>query len=651
MHESPFVDAQLHALQETSLTGAATVTVVVLDQDDALSALTVRSLYEGYAVTRASLAEHGLHGLAEVVRILAERVEIGTGRGRKRGLVAVLEGFAKKHGRGALDVFDSRAREAGLVGEMRRLCRDVIESIAQNTSVARLERWLALERPLDAGTGPAIRLLGPATAKSTLAGLTRVMRVVGARATLVILDHGEALVDLSPARRELATTVLRELIDNSDGIAGATRSSGMTAAKLLVCGYESMLTRKHGLLSHEALATRIATREPNAWPSPHATLAKLTEPPHRAFIPDRAASIDGEARNLRALLRLGQGLPPTEALDELTVGLDEVDRRIDQLFATSANDGSVFAVLSGAYGSGKTHHLLHLEARALASKRPVLRLAVERLDEDMGNPQRHLRRLLEGTIIPVEGSPNVFGCLDRWLSNADARSTLTESLRMLAASDVEVKSHAAACLLDGALNERALVALLSAIDLVERPSSASYRRDAYRRLLLWLELLARVEGCEGPVVIVDEAENLYRKGVSRAERRTALRSLGFYCGGALARACVVLALTPETLESLREEASALLDEIEMQVTSLPQEDIAMLRHRLLRVKPIEVRQLSRDERLLLAERVRALHARVRGDVHDEGWAAWLTAREAESHSPRELVRRCVERLESLTFQR
>lgn len=639
MHESPFVEAQLFALHETALTGAATVTVVVAS----------RALAEGYAVGRASLAEHGLHGLAEVVRVLAERVEIGTGRGRKKGLVAALEGFAKKHGRGALDLFDARAREVGLVGELRRLCRDVVEAIVQNTTVARLEQWLALERPSDVAGSPAIRVLGPATAKSTLAALTRVLRVLGAKATLVVLDHGEALVDLSPARRELATTVLRELIDNSDGIAGATRSSGMSAAKLLICGNESMLTRKHGLLSHEALATRIATREPNAWPTPHATLAKLSESPQRAFSSSPKRT-DVDASHLRGLLRLGQGLPPTEALSELTVGLDEVDRRIDQLFATSANDGSVFAVLRGAYGSGKTHHLLHLEARALASKRPVLRLAVERLDEDMGNPQRHLRRLLEGTLIPVEGTPNVFGCLDRWLSNADARRTLTESLRMLASGEAEVKAHAAGCLLNGALNERALIALLSAIDLVEKPASASYRRDAYRRLLLWLELLGRVEGCEGPVVIVDEAENLYRKGVSRAERRTALRSLGFYCGGALPRACVVLALTPETLESLREEASALLDEIEMQVTSLPQEDIAMLRHRLLRATPIDVRQLTREERLVLAARVHALHARVRGEVQDDGWTAWLAHTEAESHSPRELVRRCVERLESLTFQ-
>ena len=646
MSARTFVDAQLRALHETSLTGMATVTVVVRPKqkpsEDALASLGTRALAEGFAVTRASLAAHGLNGLNEVVRTLAESVEMGRGPGRKFGLVAVLEGFAKTHGKTAVQAFDARAREVGLVGELRRLARGVVEAATKNASVARLEQWFVGERPLDADAGPMLRLLGPATAKSTLAALTRLLRALGARGTLIVLDHGEALVDLSPARRELAMTVLRELVDNADG------RGGMMATKLLVCGAEAMLKRKHGLLEHAALATRITTLEPNAWPAPHATLAVLDADEGMAL---RSVAVVREdaVPQLRALLRVGQGLPPLEALSELTVGLDEVDHRIDQLFATSANDGSVFAVLSGEYGSGKTHHLLHIESRALASKRPVLRLAVERLDEDMGNPQRHLRRLLEGTIIPIEGQPNVFGCLDRWLASEHMRATLTAALRTLSTSDTEVRGHAAQCLDGHLLDERALIGVLSALDLVEKPASANYRRDAYRRLLLWLELLARVEGCEGPVVIVDEAENLYRRGVSRPERRTALRSLGFFCGGALPRACVVLALTPETLASLREEASALLDEIEVQVTILPQEDIAMLRHRLLRAKPIEVRKLDVEERSTLVARVRSLHVRVRGAHPDEGWDAWLEKAQAESQSPRELVRRTVERLETACF--
>jgi hypothetical protein len=650
MNARTFVDAQLRALAEVSAAELATVSVVVTEDAAPITALEDRAVVEGYAVAHASLAEHGLHGLAEVVRALAASVHLGSARSRKRGIGAALDAFGDKHGKRAVEVFDERAAAQGLVGELRRLSRAYLEASTGKPAARRLERWLEGAEAGDVDAGPGLRLLGPATAKSALSALTRLFRVLGARGSLLVLAEGEALVDLSPARRDLAYTVLRELVDNADG------HGGMCAAKLIVTGDARLVKRKHALYEHEALATRIATIDPEAAPTPHATLVRLDEEgllAHAQAQLPRLAEVPRvpEARfpHLRALIRIGQGLPPLEATSELTVGLEEVDARIDALFATSANDGSVFAVLVGEYGAGKTHHLLHLEARALREKRPVMRLAVERLDEDLGNPQRHLRRLLESTVLPLKGRSTVFGCLDAWLASQTSRRKLFDALTALAEGDGEVREHAAACLTDGAIDERALVTTLAALDLVDRPGGASYRRDAYRRLLLWLELLARVEGCEGPVVILDEAENLYRPGVSRAERRTALRSLGFYCGGAIPRACVVLAVTPDTLSSLREEAGALLDEIEEQVTLLPQEDVAMLRRRLLRARPLDVRKLDAAQRRELAERVRLLHQKVRGKANDPGWDAWLERAQRESATPRELLRRTVERLERLAF--
>lgn len=657
MSAKTFVEAQLRALSEVALAELATVSVVVVSERDALDALEDRSVVEGYAVAHASLSEHGLHGLAEVVRALAASVHLGSARSKKRGLVAALGAFADKHGKRTLEVFDERARGEALVGELRRLARAFLESATGKPSAKRIESWLAGEAASDVDSGPELRLLGPGTAKAALAALTRLFRVLGARGTLIVLDEGEALVDLSPARRDLAYTVMRELVDNADG------RGGMTATKLLVAGDATLVTRRHAIFDHEALATRIATLEPESAPTPHATLVRLDEDAdlldrERLLLP-RLGEVprvpDARVPHLRALLRLGQGLPPLEATTELTVGIEDVDTRIDQLFATSSADGSVFAVLVGEYGAGKTHHLLHLEARALSSKRPVMRLAVERLDEDVGNPQRHLRRLLESALVPVSEarsgarSQSVFARLEAWLASESSRRALLAALEAIEASDLEIAGHASSCLVEGAIDERALVTMLSALDLVDKAGSASYRRDAYRRLLLWLELLARVDGCEGPVVILDEAENLYRPGVSRAERRTALRSLAFYCGGTIPRACVVLAVTPDTLASLREEAGALLDEIEEQVTALPMEDVAMLRRRLLRARPLEVKKLDPAARRELAERVRIVHAKVRGKVSDPDWDAWLERAQRESKTPRELLRRTMERLERLAF--
>ncbi|HVY48414.1 MAG TPA: BREX system ATP-binding domain-containing protein, partial [Minicystis sp.] len=329
--------------------------------------------------------------------------------------------------------------------------------------------------------------------------------------------------------------------------------------------------------------------------------------------------------------------------------LDEIDARIDALFATAANDGSVFAVLMGEYGAGKTHHLLHIEARALAERRPVLWLSIERLDEDLGNPQRHLRRLLEGATLPAAGAPSPVERLDAWLRSEPMRRRLGAALRAVAETDAEAAVAARRALRGegdaGALDEIAVRETLGALDLVDKPAQPSYRRDAYARLHLWIELLSRIDGCEGPVVLLDEAENLYRLGVSRAERRTALRSLSFYCSGALPRACVVLAVTPASLGELREEAGALLDEIEEQRTLLASEDVVMLKRRLLRARPIEVTRLGKDDLVTLATQARALHEKVRGKVVDPGWDAWLRRAAQSAHGPRDLLRRATLRLE------
>ena len=163
---------------------------------------------------------------------------------------------------------------------------------------------------------------------------------------------------------------------------------------------------------------------------------------------------------------------------------------------------------------------------------------------------------------------------------------MTRTLEALAAGTTEVSAPAkrAVQLMSRARSPGlALESYLGALDLAEKPSNPNYRLDAYNRLLLWIALLEKIEGCAGPVVVIDEAENLYRGGTTRAERRTALRSLSFYCSGMLPGACVFMAITPEALGRLREEAKELLDDVAAQKTVLPCEDAAMFRQRVARV--------------------------------------------------------------------
>ena len=649
------VAARAQTLEDAAVSGLAAVAVIAGDasRDGLVEALSHGALEAGFAVGVASLAEHGLHELDVVVSALAASLRTPGPVGRRKGLVAALDAFAQAHGRHAEARFAERAEVEGLFGELATLARGYLAGASGRSEARRLHAWLA-GRDITAPSAEdlALRPLSARTAKRAFAQLSRLLRVLGHRGCRFMLTDAEALVDLARGRRDVAYGVLRELIDNADGF------GGMVASELLILGSSALERRVHSLGDHQALGSRITPpSEPSDGPPvPHQSWVSVPSGGdlfvHAMAVPEPRVVDARRARSLRALLRAAQGLPPVEAVPELTVGMEGVEKRIAQLFAHAAHDGSVFAVLCGEYGAGKTHHVLYLEARALAERRPVFRLAVERLDEDLGNPQRHLRRMLDGAIVPGKRPASALERLDAWLASPRLRRRLRAVLDEAAAGDGE-GARAAERAIGGAprgeLDDPTVSETLGAIDLVDKPSHATYRKDAYGRLHLWLDLLAALEGCEGPVVILDEAENLYRVGVSRAERRTALRSLGFYAGGSLPRACVVLAVTPDSLAAMRDEAGALLDEIEEQATLLPVEDVSLLRRRLLRARPIQVSRLDRDALFELAEQARRLGREVRGPRSDPEWGPFSKRALAEARTPRELLRRVVERQERLAW--
>ncbi len=647
------VAARAQSLEDVTVAQMSSVAVLVgRDWAAAVVPLAEDALAAGHAVMTASLAQAPLSDLESLVAALSTSLRLpGLDPGRRHGLVAALELFVETHGKKAEERFEERAEREALAGELRALARQHILGVSGKAGVRRLSAWLGGKEVAPTSDELSLRPLSARTAKRALVQLTRLARVLGARGVRILLTVAHALVDLPDARREVAYTVLRELVDNTDG------GHGMVATELLLLGAPGLLERKASIHAHPALASRLVVDDMQRPPVPHRTLVALDEPASGeplGPVPRVRAVAQVRGTQLRALVRLGQGLPPLEAAPELTMGMEEIDGRIERLFEHAANDGSVFAVLSGEYGAGKTHHLLHLEARALADERPVFRLAVERLDEDLGNPQRHLRRLLESALLPLRRRQGPLDRLESWLATETSRKRLRGALEAIVSEGGEAARPAArilsGCDDGGDLDAMAVIEILGALDLSDKPAAPSYRKDAYARLHLWLELLARLEGCEGPVVILDEAENLYRTGVSRPERRTALRSLAFYCGGSLPRACVVLAVTPDTLVALREEAAELLSEIEDQVTLLPSEDVALLRRRLLHARPIAVQKLGRDELRALADRARKLAREVRGKTTDPdapGFVAWAVG---DAHTPRELLRRVVARTEELSWR-
>src|SRR5260370_1100213 len=109
------------------------------------------------------------------------------------------------------------------------------------------------------------------TAKRALVELTRLVRVIDHRGTLLVVRDGDLLLHLPPARRESAYTVLRELVDNADG------GRGMFAARIMLLGSTALFEGTHSLASLRPLAMRAALAPgPPSPPPPHPPLVAFT---------------------------------------------------------------------------------------------------------------------------------------------------------------------------------------------------------------------------------------------------------------------------------------------------------------------------------------------------------------------------------------
>jgi hypothetical protein len=570
--------------------------------------------------------------------------------GRTRpGLIALCEHYGKAHGQGSVRRLTQDASRMGAEGDLTALCLQFLRAEAQGVKEVRaFNAWLngtelaRAEEPAHARSS-----LSPKTAKRALSELSRLIRAMGYAGCAFFLSEGDGLAKRTPRQREKAYTVLRELVDNLDSGRGAI------STRCLVSGGTALFEGPHSLQSLEPLLGRLrvpSTAEP-APPHRSWTHLEAVDVVHRCGEPVDIA--DSKKRAARAMVRSSQGLPPTEAITSMSVGYKQIDKTIHQLLEFSAISASVFTVLTGDYGTGKTHLLMHLTERALEERRPVFRLSLERLNIDLGNPQRHLSRLLEQSVLPLRHRPSAQDRALFWTGSPNKVRALTRLFEELVeeGGDCGFAAGKALRALNHAANAgKALANFLCGRDLSTKPGTPAYRHDAYSRFLLWLELLKRFEGCLGPVVLIDEAENLYTAGVSLGARRTALRSLSFYCGGALPDACVVLAITPKVLGHLKRESLELLEDIAEQRTVLASEDAAMLRRRLVRIKPQPVPEFKRGDRVQLASKVRETHQAVRGKVEDPGWPAAVRALARDEVSPRVLVRSLMDRLEHLWWQ-
>lgn len=635
------------ALEDLYACGGVSVSLVHCDsrrREQSLARdLTAQARKQHFVTATVSLQEAGLETPDELVRDVLNQL-VHPSESRACGLVWLLDDFWQRHRKNAAESFGKAVASLDAAGDLAALCQGYLQGAPDGTDspLKAYDAWFEGIEPAAKHRNDGVRhTLSERTAQRALNDLTRMVRALGHRGLLLVLTEGDSLAERTPRQREKAYTVLRELVDNFDTEGGAI------STRVIITGGDALFEGKHSLQSLPPLRMRLEIPSDAAPAPPHRSWTTLD-----ASAPARtrsASAANSRGRQLRNLIRVSEGVPPEDGVTQMSVGQERLDRTIRSLFKVVERAGAFFSVLVGDYGSGKTHVMMHLAERALEDNRPVFWLNLERANLDLGNPPRHFGRLLSHSQVPLRGRPSALEVATRWTRSGARLKALREALTSVAEGE-DHAAHAARRALRVADEDAdagaALEAYLTGVDLHDRPGDRSARLEAYRRLHLWTALLERMEEVRGAVVLIDEAENLYSSGLSPAQRRTALRSLSFYCGGSLPRACVIMAMTPPAFEDLKSEARQLLEEANHIDSTLDVEDVARFRRALWGLKPDPIRPLTRAERAELCDRVVRMHRSVRGRVTLPDMDAHLKAQVARHASPRTLIRALVDELEA-----
>ena len=564
---------------------------------------------------------------------------------RPRGLLYLLDLFQQRHGRNSAERFAEQAAVEAADGDLTALSLAFLASEEDADKEIRAFRaWLMGNEPARRYRNPHVRrALSDRTAQRALAELTRVVRAMGYRGTALFLSEGEGVTMRTTRQREKAYTVLRELVDNFDS------GRGVCSARITITGTDAFFIGDKAIGSLAPLRMRLEIPSDAEPPPPHRSWTTLVREPYE-YIHRRIAPPLGKGNALRTLIRISEGLPPTHAVTSLSVGFDKIEETIDRLFATNEKADDAFSVLVGEYGSGKTHLMLHLQERALEANRPVFWLNLERMNLDLGNPSRHLARLLEHSSLPIRRRPSVSERVPQWTRSKQKLSQLRvaiEEVQKKEGSEAAIAAEKILAIWDHAKNpEQAVENYLLALDLEIKGAGAGNRRDAYRRFLLMIDLLEKLEETKGAVLLIDEAENLYTSGSTWAQRRAAMRALAFYTSGSFPASVVVMAMTPNAFQELRKEAKKLLFEADEMPSTLEMEEVARFRQNIFRYDPDDVPLLTAQQRIELCERVRHLHRSVRGPIEIAAWEDKAQKLAKLHKSPRTLIRTTIDELES-----
>lgn len=274
-----------------------------------------------------------------------------------------------------------------------------------------------------------------------------------------------------------------------------------------------------------------------------------------------AADIVDDAAMLRArrtLARLKRGVPPTEAIESLAIGMERLQQQLARLLGDRAS--SRWFAVTGEYGEGKSFFRAFASHKALSTGFAVASLDVNKDEGALHQPQRHLSVVLQSLRSPLpsfEGHQGFNSLFRHWFAHTAPQQIQATFERMrlvdpwLPVSRDETyfsyltQGSPTSMATDGRLVQ--LLRYLSAEDLVIKGNYARFTA-AYRLQLVlrWLEQTSH----RGLFLFIDELDNVVRQIHAKAHP-ACFRTLGWYCANnATPGLRVAFATTPEVMAML-----------------------------------------------------------------------------------------------------
>lgn len=249
------------------------------------------------------------------------------------------------------------------------------------------------------------------------------------------------------------------------------------------------------------------------------------------------------ARRTAIIDALRRGTVPAAGLDQLAVGLDQLEPVIAEELDKVAGGAAVFKAIRGEYGSGKTFASRWIQQHALARNFAVAEVQISELETPLHKLETVYRRATESLRTTAFGSGGFRMVLDTWLyqvekdshgSDQVAESIVEQRLAAVAASapvfPLALRSYRQAVVEDDVTTADGLAAWLggqpSVAASIKRRAGVKSELDHYTAMGFLRGLVEILRGSDhaGLVLVLDEVETLQRmRADSREKALNALR--------------------------------------------------------------------------------------------------------------------------------